>query len=223
MFPFPRFNYEQPSLDFEKAHNVSGIAGHYKFHPKRSREHLQERLFTTSSWTKWLKSIKDLSNDECLDVFHELERLNPVEVSKIHFDRSSTDHKISVACGMVSGFNPDDISHFIKRGCSGISCMDFDKLPEGIACNEMQTKIMQRLDPKYRMQWVASPKTLDHIWEQVRNRPIMRPYDIALNRVKENAPTLALTLGIASVGYFVMKERERRKQKMAANSQHILM
>ncbi len=206
------YKYEQPALDFEKAHGLSGVAGRYIFDPSRTQQHLQQKIWSHDG------DFQGLTDLEYSDIFHQLERLNPTEIGKIRFNRLSAHELNDVVNGIVSGFTPEDISFFIKRSHGGIPLKKFDRLPEGVARTDIETKIMQRLDPRYHIQWIASPTTLDNIWNQVKERPVTRPYDIAANMVKENAAALALTLGIATVGYFAWKEHKRQKQqKITAN------
>ncbi len=111
--------------------------------------------------------------EELVTMLGKLEVLNP-EIARIRFDRANTKHLSDVVHGMVSGFNPDCIDHYINR-LNGVNCLRGieEHMPE-IERRALESKVLQKLgmEAEHTVGWIASHPTLEKIWMQVKDRPI---------------------------------------------------
>lgn len=198
--------FGQPAVVFEQAHGLTGIAGRYRFPEGNGldRLSLQHRI-----WPAY--GVQHLPHDEMVTIISHLEKLNPELVSQIQFNRNVPKELRDVVHGMVSGFNVDDINLFMKRATSGIDPNKLVYTAEEVARDAFEAKIMQRLKINNPIQWVASEQTLEKIWQQVKDRPIITTLERATEMVKKNSAAWAIGVGVAAVGGYLVGQAFVRK------------
>ena len=209
----------QPAVAFEEAHGLSGIAGRYQFstEPGMDRASLQRKIWKPG------EGMQKLHEAEIKSIFNMLELHNPEHVSKIVFDRSKPKHVKDVVHGMVSGFNTDDINYFMRRSYSPHSLEHPVWIAEDAKRTAAEVKIMQRTQLKPRMQWIASDPTLDKIWQQVKDRPVINSVEDTTQAVEGGpihspygwmmAVGLIATVGVAA--HLLHRRREQKVMEMA--------
>ncbi len=189
----------QPALLFEQKHGLSGIAGRYVFSsaPGMDRLSLQQKIWSPSC-------MNTVAQEELTAIFQELKRLNPEAISKIAFDHDIHKQANDVVYGMVSGFNVDDINLFMKRAHGNLSQTEWTGLLNDVRAWE--AKIMQRLELKPSIEWVAAEPTLQNIWQQVKDKPILHTLEVSTNTVNANMSKWLLGAGIvtAAIGGYVL-------------------
>lgn len=200
---------QQPAIEFEQLHGVSGVAGHYKFPDERKfgRSAMQQRIWdyydaASNPGPELIRKFGDVTgrpgvtrqdiqadkklgsafgeylrrgrHEELTDMSRKLGDLNPEQIAKLHFDHMHTTQLSDVVHGMVSGFNPDDINHYVAR-FHGTACLaEVERTAEEVARRSLERKILDKLGKAGRQTigWIASHSTLERIWEQVKGRPL---------------------------------------------------
>ena len=200
--------YGQPALEFEQAHGLSGIAGRYRF---PAREGLDRLSLQHRIWPPY--GFQILPKDEIAKIFGELEKLNPDVVGKIVFDRNLPDQVRDVVHGMVSGFNADDINLFMRRSHGNVPINQVMRSSEEITRKAAEITIMQRLSNKCDIRWVASEPTLEHIWQQVKDRPVINSIQRAAEAVHSNVAGWAFGVGALVVGGYLLWEQQQQRAK----------
>ena len=182
--------YYQPPIEFEQQHGLTGISGGY-IYPKSADDledsvvnHVLNDLKIVAQFN--IKKLKGKipRNASGLDYYHghrrdylngifdELLSLNPV-LSGINFDRNDDTQLTNVIRGIASGFNVSDINYYLK--CLGqggvmelaVNC-DGTELERKALEKQIQLKLGE--NPLTGIGWVASPETLQKIWDQVQER-----------------------------------------------------
>lgn len=218
-----------PTLAFEKAHGLSGIAGRYAFPSEVGMDRLSllQRIWSSSG-------MNNVPQEEMTRIFNELKKANPEAINKIAFDHSVPKQANDVVCGMVSGFNVDDINLFMKRAHENLPSTEWEGLLNDVKAWEI--KIMQRLKLKPSIEWIASEPTLQNIWQQVKDKPILHSLEVSGGAANANASKWLIGAGIvaAAVGGYVVGQwaSSRKKQdgyiaahsneKSAASNHHSL-
>jgi hypothetical protein len=111
------------------------------------------------------------------EVLGKLETLNPDAMQRIGYNRNKSNEVRDVICGIVSGFSPEDIHYFIHEWKYILHHRKDDDAAElhYKARRATERKIMLRLseDTRHGLGWIASPQTMQKIWEQIEHRVIM--------------------------------------------------
>ncbi|MGZ9096972.1 MAG: hypothetical protein ACXW30_01590 [Micavibrio sp.] len=154
----------QPAVEFEKAAQVRGIAGSYTFPGQRSAKDFDH-------WAKSFCSFRDgddwLEKKHLQKTWNSLVALNP-ELDVVKPDGNPVLLRYGIF-GAASQFNPDDIRFFIEMQ-KRTNCSPTALLVHQIPAYEKMNLDIQSRTGVQRL-WVASPETLLHIHEQVKDRP----------------------------------------------------
>jgi len=116
--------------------------------------------------------VQQREHEELSQMLAKLEALNP-KIAAIRFDRANTKHLSDVVHGVVSGFHPDCIDHYINF--SRVGClMDLERHPAETARRALESRILNHLgeSAEHTVGWIASIPTLERIWEQIKGRPL---------------------------------------------------
>ncbi len=189
--------FEQPAVHFEQVHNLSGIAGHYHFPDTTGTDRLslQNRI-----WKEF--GAQQLPHEELDRIYKELLRLNPDQLRAIEIKPGATEELRDVVHGIVSGFNHEDINFYIKRAHGDLPLKQLGVAGER-AREEISTRIMQRLKINAPMHWTASESTLDKIWQQVKDLPIINSAEVASGKFRTNAVAMGALVGVGVAGAYI--------------------
>jgi hypothetical protein len=107
----------------------------------------------------------------------------------------------------------------MKRATSGIDPNKLVHTAEEVARDAFEAKIMQRLKINNPVQWVASEQTLEKIWQQVKDRPIITTLERATEIVKKNSASWVVGLGVAAVGGYLIGQSFAKKSQPTVATQ----
>jgi len=205
----------QPALAFERAHGLSNIAGRYVFsdEPGMDRLSLQNKLWSA-------KGMNEVPQEELASIFGKLRHLNSEAIASIAFQHDDPKQIKDIVHGMVSGFNVDDINLFMRRTHGNVAQAEWWGLLNDVKAWEI--KIMQRLPLKPSIEWIASETTLQNIWQQVKDKPILHSLDVSGGAVYANASKWLLGAGIAVTaaaisGYALGRSTTKKDSGFAAS------
>ena len=171
----------EPARLFELRNGVSGIAGHYQFPYGMSAAEFEETYFwkhdarpsilnETDSPENGVKSLKG-EIDEFLSrgslsfitmmsqLWGELVQLNPI-LKEVKIDKTSPHQVYHALLGVTSGFNTDDINHYLRLKFSD------NILPGMVARNNPVIKSIEERTHE-RMLWIPAQETLEKIERQI--------------------------------------------------------
>jgi hypothetical protein len=125
--------WKMPAHDFERESGVKGIARDYLMPEGHTMQSVGERFIGGMASvnvqnillrydyqvmrTLFQKAVSGESawENKMLKTLDEIIELNP-ELQAIQYGKTSIDETYHVLCGLCSGFNPDDINHYLS-GC----------------------------------------------------------------------------------------------------------
>ena len=182
-------SYMAPALRFEEITGIEGVGHTYKMPNGISMEYMEKllpgadfSLFQMKrvipadeklrfGWAMAAEKVASLATtmetkyQKLVDIFCDL---NP-DLKNVKFDRQDISACRNFIWGVTSGFNPDDIQHFLKRAHPQSAEEKQDQMMGERA------RLMKRCDEIFGrdrcvMQWVASPATAAYIHEQLDQR-----------------------------------------------------
>ena len=181
--------YAAPALNFEAQTGIEGVGRTYKMPNGISMEYMESLLPGTDfslfqmkhvvptderfrfSWAMAAEQVVPLATTmetKYQKLIDTLCDLNP-ELKNIKFDQQNKSDRDNFLWGVTSGFNPDDIQHFLDRSHRDPAEIKQEQLT-GIwpqlkrRCDEIFGK------EQHLVQWVPSPATAAHINEQLDRR-----------------------------------------------------
>lgn len=136
--------------------------------------------------------VLEAQHQERLRFYDRIAALNPAEAAEIAVNRNSRAAVTNALEGMLSGFTPKDIRYFTKASgeMTPTDLLRFKSSHAEERRRRAEKKIMAHLGcPGEGMGWVASPATLQIIWEQIKERHATPPD--AANRNATGGQSLA--------------------------------
>jgi hypothetical protein len=168
-YKLPRRSH-QPPVEYEQKTGTTGIAGRYRYPGGMTAEQYDCWIVEQGSLLAWEDNSPE-TVEKLKNTFNELAALNPEIRNLPHRDMPRRlRHSIF---GVASSMNTDDIRFFIeypeKTGRDDVARAahgdpDYDRLTVAV---QTRTGVGGS--------WVASPKTLRRIFEQVKDRPAIHP------------------------------------------------
>ncbi len=105
---------------------------------------------------------------EMLTVYEKLAALNPQAAAQLRFDKDDSKEVLDVVHGMVSGFSPEDINHYLESFRHEGGFMALEQTPKEQARMVLTTRIKDQIGDI--PSWRPATSTLEKIWEQVKQR-----------------------------------------------------
>lgn len=161
----------QPPVRYETQANVTGVSRTYKFPGGMTAEQFDIMA------ADLLLPHEDVGPDmmgALRHTFNKLATLNPEILPMAHDDNPR--YLRYAIFGMASSMNPDDIRFFIARSKATNDGPIAALTHRNPGYDHLYSMIETRTG--FTMNWVASPATLRHVFNQVRDRPPVHPLKI---------------------------------------------
>ncbi len=154
-------HHSQPAVEAAQRHGLHGVGGDYLL-PRGLSAPVVETYAMVAMHVVRGKDGQETAQRHLHDLLMRLEHLNPV-LTTLAYDRSDVKQCYDAILGVTSGFNTDDIQHYLDGNF-------YKKSMENPAYAAQHAAVVKHLNDN-ELYWVPSPKTMGRILAQQPRKP----------------------------------------------------